>query len=194
MSTWKFTIPIFFANILLSRLSNAILSIFAAVKLICRMKSNCFYDHICHAIRLRRSLLSSYFALVLCGSPLVVAQPSREVRLRIPARHEEVFDAGRPIEFRAELTAAQGGGSGILRMEVASDCGVPVVAFIASYDFARDSTDHDNRFRSRAFFRLPALRPGCYKVGLRLDDDMLHDFHFLCEPTAFSVQPGRSRK
>lgn len=176
---------------LLSRLSNVILSIFAAVKLICRMKSNCLYDHICHAVRLRRSLLSSYFALVLCGLPHVVAQPPREVGLGVPVESGRIFDAGRPIEFRAELTAARGGGSGILRMEVVSDCGVPVAAFIASYDFARDSTDHDSRFRSRAFFRLPALRPGCYKAALRLDDDMLHDFHFLCQPTALSARPGR---
>ncbi|MDE7305212.1 MAG: hypothetical protein K2N04_04780 [Alistipes sp.] len=186
--------PIFLQITLLFRLSNAILSIFAAIKLMCRMKSKCFYDQICRAARMRGFLVLPCFVLMLCGSPPAAAQPSREVRLRIPVGHEEVFDAGRPIEFRAELLAARGGGSGILRMEVASDCGVPVVAFIASYDFARDSTDQNNRFCSRASFRLPALLPGCYEASLLLDGDRVRNFRFSCEPTNHSAQPGRSRK
>lgn len=172
-----------------------ILSIFATIELTCRMKRKCFSALSCRPIRSCATFLWWCFLLIRSSEvSSVVAQSPEGAELRLPVGCDRIFEAGHSVRFMPELVAPRAGKSGVVRLEVVSECGDPVVGFRAAYAFKRDSMCGDGAFRSRSVFTLPPLSPGCYRVVLSVDDEVRECFRLSCEPRRISSEGKRRRR
>lgn len=157
------------------------------------MKRSYFFALFCRTLRLRIWHWSCSVALVCAAGSPVAAQTPGVVEVRLPAERDRISNVGHPDRLVSEVIGCRAGGFGVVRMELATDFGDPIAAFIAAYAFGRDSLAGDGRFRSRAVFKLPSLRPGCYRAVLSVDADTLRSFYFGYEPERIVRRPNRRR-
>ena len=157
------------------------------------MKCRYFFASFCRSLRRQALRWACCVALLRAGGSPVAAQTPGDMEVRLPVENDWVFDAGHPIRFVPELIGHRAGGFGVVRMSLTSDFGDPIAAFVAAYAFGRDSLTDDGRFRSRAVFTLPPLRPGFYRAVLSVDADTLRDFCFAYEPERMTCRPDRPR-